>query len=111
MLQSPERDQKVEFVADQLKRVQWISGYEFVPGKGYLLEWLPVGSHRMMLLQIALRENKGPNHELERLDSGDVATAGAIRDFWTACTQQLALREDVDALPAFVNIIEGWKPR
>jgi hypothetical protein len=111
MFRSPQRNPKAEFVAEQLKRVRWISRYMFVPGEGYLLEWLPTGSHRMMLLQIALKNSKATVYGLDRLDTADPATGDAIRDFWTACTSQLAVGGDDDTLPVFVDIIKSWKPR
>lgn len=111
MLYSPERQLRVEFVADQLKRLNWISGYTFVQGDGYRLDWSPQGSHRMMLLQIALKDSRMVIHGLDRLRTEDVETAKAITDFWDACVSQLSLSDQEDSIPAFVKIIESWQPR
>lgn len=111
MLHSAEGDPKVEFVANQLKRVGWISDYKFITGRGYRLEWLPVGGQRMTLLRIALWKSRGLIHGLDRLNTSDPVTDNAIRDFWTACTSQLDIRGDDQALPIFVNIVENWEPQ
>jgi hypothetical protein len=111
VLKSADRDPKVEFVADQLERVRWISGCRFIPGEGYLLDWSPVGNYRMVLLSVALKENSfsdaGPGH----LNASDTATHAAISDFWQACISQLAIHQDQHALPAFVEIVRNWEPR
>lgn len=111
MLRSSDRDPQVEFVAGQLIRVHWASGYTFVPGEGYLMEWQPQGSHRLMLLQIALKKNRVALHGLDRIDVDDEESNEAIRDFWNACVTQLALKNEKDSLRAFVKIIESWTPR
>ncbi len=111
MLRSPDRDPKVEFVADQLQQIGWISGYNFILGEGYYLEWLHVGSHRMTLLRIALRESKTAIHILDHLDTKDAVTHAAIRDFWEACISQIGIRGEDESLLAFVNIIESWEPQ
>lgn len=110
MLHSTTRNPKMEFVANQLKRVKWISGYEFIPAQGYRLEWLPVGGHRMRLLQIALKESETIIHGLDRLGTKDRESHDAITAFWDACVAQLALHSEVDSLAAFGKIIESWKP-
>ncbi len=110
MLNSAERDPRVEFVADQLKRVNWISGYTYVESKGYRLDWSAQGCHRMMLLQIALKNSCTAVHGLDRLGTEDAETDATIKDFWEACLAQLTLTGQVDALPAFVSIIESWQP-
>lgn len=111
MLKSASRDPLLESVVKQLLRVQWISGYRFVEGEGYLLEWLPEGSQRMMLLQIAVKKNAVFLKGLGGLDSVDRETARAIGDFWNACMRQLALEGKTDSQEALVRIIESWQPR
>jgi hypothetical protein len=110
MLCCTQRDPKVEFVADQLKRAQWISGYTFIESEGYRLQWSPQGSHRMILLQIALKESGATILEQPRPDTEDRESNNAIQDFWDACVTQLALKGERDSLPAYVKIIESWKP-
>lgn len=110
MLHSIRRNAKVEFVADQLKRVQWISQYEFIPDQGYRLEWLPVGGHRMRLLRIALKQSETLVPGLDRLGTKDHESHDAITAFWEACVAQLALQDEVDSLAAFSKIIESWEP-
>lgn len=111
MLNSPERDPRVEFVADQLKRVDWITGYTYVEAEGYRLDWSSQGSHRMMLLQIALKDSSKGIHELARLRAEDPETNRAITDFWDACVAQLSLSGQENSIPAFTTIIESWQPR
>lgn len=111
MLESSERDDQVEFVATQLTRVRWISGYDFLPGKGYSLNWLPEGGNRMRFLNIVLKNSKTTVYGLDQLNSNDPLTDDAIRDFWNACLNQLALNGDKTSIPALVKIIESWKPR
>jgi hypothetical protein len=64
----------------------------------------------MRLLGIALRKSEGEIHGLDRLNVSDRGMDCAIRDFWVACTEQLAIHGDDQALPAFVDIIESWEP-
>lgn len=111
MLNSPERDPRVEFVADQLKRVDWITGYTYVEGQGYRLDWSSQGSHRMILLQIALKDSPNGIHELDRLRTEDAEAKKAITDFWDACVAQLSLSGQENSIPAFTTIIESWRPR
>ena len=111
MLNSPERDPRVEFVAEQLKRLSWISGYTYVEAEGYRLDWSSQGSHRMLLLQIALKNSRSPVHGLDRLRSEDAETDGAITDFWDACVAQLSLSGQENSISTFVKIIESWQPR
>lgn len=106
MLSTPDPDPQIEFVAEQLKRVRWISGYRFKTGQGYLLEWLPEGINRMLLLQIAVRErnldqNSGVVSELP-------GTEVAVQDFWNACVQQLGIANGATTA-TLVKIIESWK--
>jgi len=110
MIRSSVRDPIVEFVVEQLKRVHWISGHSFVENDGYYLDWSPEGSHRMMLLQIALKAGEGGFLERVSQECGDPAARTAVSDFWEACVAQLAL-EERDSLPAFVKIIESWRPK
>lgn len=111
MLKSALRDPQVEFVAEQLKRVNWISGYTYVGAVGYQLDWSIQGIHRMMLLQIALKNSQTEVHGLDRLSNEDSETHASITDFWEACLGQLSLSDQKDAIPAFVKVIESWQPR
>lgn len=111
MLRSHQRDNRVEFVADQLKRVNWISGHRYLATEGYQLDWSGEGTRRMMLLQIALRDSRTAVPGIDRLPVEDAESHAAIKDFWDACVSQLALNGQPDALPAFVKIIESWQPR
>jgi len=106
MLSTPAPDPQIEFVAEQLKRVRWISGYRFNTGQGYLLEWLPEGVNRMLLLQIAVRErNLDQNFDIEPELLG---TDAAVQDFWNACLQQLGIANGT-TLSTLTRIIESWK--
>lgn len=101
----------VEFVVGHLERVRWISGHCFVDGDGYHLDWSPEGSHRMMLLQIALKAGDGITLNPSYTGSEEPGVRDAVRDFWQACVAQLALEGEADALPAFIKIIVSWRPR
>lgn len=111
MLHSPQRDPRVEIVADQLKQVSWIYGYTYVPSEGYRLDWSPQGCQRMMLLQMALKNSRSPVLELDQLTTKDAQNQEAIGDFWNACVAQLELSGTNNSLDAFVEIIKSWKPR
>lgn len=100
----------MEFVADQLRRVKWVSGYTFVEPDGYHLDWSEEGTRRMMLLQIALKNCRSTAQGLHHLPTDDEESQ-AITDFWEACVAQLALSGQPDALPALARIIESWQPR
>ncbi|MDB6078526.1 MAG: hypothetical protein JWO82_2273, partial [Akkermansiaceae bacterium] len=62
-------------------------------------------------LQIALKSSSDVARGLASLPSNDADTSKAIRDFWDACVAQLSLSGEKDAIPAFVKIIESWRPR
>lgn len=111
MLPATERNPQIEFVATQLKRANWISGYSYLDALGYRLDWTPQGSRRMTLLQIALKNSRTAVHGLDRLENEDVETHNAITDFWEACLAELALSPLKDAVPAFVKIVESWQPQ
>lgn len=111
MLRSPQRDPRVEFVADQLKRVKWICGHRYMAPQGYQLDWSGEGARRMMLLQIALKNSRNAVPGMDRLPVEDAESHAAITDLWEACVAQLALNGQPDALPSFVKIIESWQPR
>lgn len=80
MLSTPDPDPQVEFLAEQLKRVRWISGYKFIPVSGYLLEWLPEGIHRMMRFRTFGTPASGSS-ELQTMASP--ATLVRIIESWT----------------------------
>ena len=101
----------VEIVAEQLRRVGWVSGHTYVESEGYRLDWSPEGSHRMMLLQIALKDNNATTGGLDQVDAVDPKSHDAIKDFWDACIAQLALQGGEDALAVFVRIIHSWQLR
>lgn len=108
MLRCEQPDPRVEFVASQLKKQNWISGYTFIQGEGYRLAWSPQGKHRMMLLQIALKNSSC--EELRPLRTQNTGANAAVQDFWDACLAQLSLSGEEDAVSAFVRIVESWKP-
>jgi hypothetical protein len=110
MLASSIQDPDVEFVAHQLKRGNWINDYEFLEGRGYKLQWTPHGITRMTLLQISLRRQESMSGTLESLDLGDSATDSAIRAFWDACLEELALVDKrSNAVEVFARIIKDWR--
>lgn len=110
MLASSIQDPDVEFVAHQLKRGNWINDYEFLEGRGYKLQWTPHGITRMTLLQISLRRQESMSGTLESLDLGDSATDSAIRAFWDACLEELALVDKRSyAVEVFARIIKDWR--
>lgn len=110
MLPSPQPDPRVQFVADHLVKAGWISNYRYAEADGYYLNWSPAGARRMNLLQIALKASQSAVHGLDRLQTGDSPTQQAIMDFWDACIAELAITGEEDAIPAFVKIIECWRP-
>lgn len=99
----------MEFVAKQLRRVNWISGYTYLESTGYRLDWSSQGAHRMQLLQIALKNKWTDIHSLDQLRSDDPECHRAIMDFWGACLAQLSLSGENDEISSFVKIIESWK--
>lgn len=110
MLPSAKPDPRVQFVADQLMRTGWISGYRYMESEGYRLDWSAAGAHWMSLLQIALKASESTVHGLDRLSFENASTQQAITDFWDACMAQLALTGEKDAIPTFAKIIECWQP-
>jgi hypothetical protein len=119
MLPTNEPHPDFENTISRLKGAQWISGYRYEDGCGYLLDWTEVGHRRAMLLQqLIVRHQLDEGTNAIRFTEvclgkrkPPIRVPAAERDFWLACLEQLEMGLDKEVLVTFVLLMASWQPK